>query len=162
QALDQQVAKTLDEADGLIKQEKWPEALAVVERTDQLLAAAGKTERPQRLLELKEDLSVAQRLEGISRAPTRALQTQLSRSIGDGGAKAVPVPSDAFEEEVYSGRQQDAEFAKVFRDFGIDIDRLDPTEAAAQMTQRTIRSALVKALDEWAPLRKRARGENDT
>src|SRR5262249_31391221 len=58
------------------------------------------------------------------------------------------------------GREQDAEFTRAFREFGIDIDRLAAVEAAAQIARRRIRSALVKALDDWASLRNRARGGN--
>src|SRR5262249_32472549 len=69
---------------------------------------------------------------------------------------------NTFEEEVYSGRQQDTEFDKAFRDFGIDIEALDPTEAAALITNhQAIYAVLVKSLDEWASLRRRARGDND-
>jgi hypothetical protein len=145
-----------------MEQQKWLEALEVVERADKLLAAAGRMERPARLLQLREDLSVAERLEGISRGPRRDLKTRVIVSSGYETEPSLRMQPDSFTVEFYSGRQQDAEFARAFRDFGIDIDALPPAEAAAQITPRTIHFALVKALDEWAPLRKRARGENDT
>jgi tetratricopeptide (TPR) repeat protein len=41
-------------------------------------------------------------------------------------------------------------YADAFREFGIDVENLDPAEAASRIGQRTIRSVLVAALDEWA------------
>src|SRR5262249_11512454 len=48
-----------------------------------------------------------------------------------------------------------------FREFGIDLDALEPAEAAARIGHTSIRQALVRALDEWAALRRRARGRKD-
>jgi tetratricopeptide (TPR) repeat protein len=59
-------------------------------------------------------------------------------------------------------QQQDAEFARAFRDFEIDIDALPSAQAAAQITSHPVRSALVKALDEWASLRQDARGKDNS
>jgi tetratricopeptide (TPR) repeat protein len=160
EALDQAVASSLEETGPLIEDGKWPEALAAVGRADKLLTAAGRTERPRRLVELRNDLTMAERLERIYRGPGRGLTVQVMPS-GSGTEDASRVQPGSFEAEFFSGRQQDAEFARAFRDFGIDIDTLDPVEAAAQITHRTIRSALAKALDAWAPLRKRARGDKD-
>jgi serine/threonine protein kinase len=52
-ALDQTVEGTLNDAAQRIEQGNWPEALALVERADQLLDAAGRTERPPRLRDLR-------------------------------------------------------------------------------------------------------------
>jgi serine/threonine protein kinase/tetratricopeptide (TPR) repeat protein len=138
-ALDAEVSRALDETGPLIEQGKWPEALAVVERADKLLAAAGRTEQPPRLEELRRDLVVAQRLENVNRRPT--------------GSSA---------EECFWGREQDRLFAQEFRDIGIDVNVLDKAEAAARTRRSGIRTALVKALDQWATMRRRARGENDS
>jgi serine/threonine-protein kinase len=73
----------------------------------------------------------------------------------------LPQRPSSSEQDFFTGRQADAEYARAFRDFGIDIDALAPAEAAAQITGRGISPALVKALDEWGPLRRRARGQND-
>jgi tetratricopeptide (TPR) repeat protein len=61
---------------------------------------------------------------------------------------------------LFWNRQQDADFATAFRDFGIDIDALDPAAAAAAMTRSSIRRSLVKGLDQWVPWRQRALGDN--
>jgi tetratricopeptide (TPR) repeat protein len=158
-ALDGEVDRTLEEAERLREQGKWPEALAVVERGDKLLASARRVDRPARLLELHKELNLAQRLEDIYQGAQRE-QTRLpaaGRVAGRGDAE----PAHSAEEEFFWGREQDARFAAEFRDFGIDIDALVPAEAAARIGGTGIRLALVQALDEWAVLRKRARGDND-
>jgi serine/threonine protein kinase/Flp pilus assembly protein TadD len=160
-ALDDAVQQTLDETGPLIELGKWPEAVAVVERADKLLAAAGRTERPGRLVELQRELAMAQRLEEIYRTPRRKPKANLLIPGDPGTVVRSRTPPDAAEEEFFRGREQDAEFTRAFREFGIAIDSLAPAEAAAQIGPRRIRSALVKALDDWASLRNRARGDND-
>jgi tetratricopeptide (TPR) repeat protein len=161
EALDQQVREILEEADDLIKTDKWPEALAPVERAEKLLAAGGRSERPPRLGELREELIMAARLEGIYRGSKQGQKTQGNTASRDGAEQAFPMQLRRIKEDAYYCRQKDAEFAQAFQDFGIDIEALGSTEAAAQITPRAIHSVLVKALDEWASLRKRARGDND-
>jgi serine/threonine protein kinase/Flp pilus assembly protein TadD len=146
EALDQGVETMLRETASLMDQGKWPEALAVMERAEKLLEVGGRAERPARLVELRKDLIMAERLEAIYQQPKQSLLSK---------------PQGSFEEGVFSGRWQDAEFARAFEEFGISIDVLAPPELAAQIARRSIRPALVKALDGWASLRKRARGEND-
>src|SRR5262249_40019136 len=139
-ALDGEVNRALDETGPLIDQGKWPEALAVVERADKLLAAAGRTDRPPQLMQLHKELSPAQRLENIYQGAR---------------PQREPRPWHSLEEDFFWGREQDARFAGEFRDFGIDIDALAPAEAAARIGRTGIRTTLVQALDEWAALRKR-------
>jgi tetratricopeptide (TPR) repeat protein len=153
EALDQAVGQTLDETGALIEQGKWPEALAVVERADKLLAAAGRTERPARLLELRKELTMAERLDGIYRGSIVIVSTRHESEHAG--------PLWSFEDESVWGREQDVEFTKAFRDFEIDVDALPPTETAAQITRCSTRPALLRALDEWAAVRRRDRGEND-
>jgi tetratricopeptide (TPR) repeat protein len=157
-ALDGEGDRLLDEAQGLSGQEKWPEALAAVDRADKLLASAGRAERPRRLRELQKGLQMAHRLEEIYRVPRRILQVD-SPVPSAGGTGGTPRSSD--EEDFFWGREQDSRFAEEFREFGIDVDALEPAEAAARVGRADIRPALVKGLDEWAALRRRARGDND-
>jgi tetratricopeptide (TPR) repeat protein len=160
-ALDQTVESTLIETGPLIDQEKWPEALAVVERADKLLDAAGRTERPQRLVQLQRELTMAQRLEDIYTGATRHHKPLGIIAAGSGTEHRLRAEPDSFEGEFFWGRAQDGEFAEAFRDFGIDLEALPPTEAA-QIGRRSIGTALIKALDRWAPLRRRARGAHDS
>jgi tetratricopeptide (TPR) repeat protein/serine/threonine protein kinase len=161
EALDKEVERLLEEAGPLIELGKWPEALAAVERADKLLAFAGRTERPAQLLDLQRDLSMAQRLEDIYRDPRRDLKTPVFIAAGQ-VIESTSQPEHArAEEEFFWGREQDARFSKAFRDFGIDMDALSPADAAARIGRTSVPQALVRALDEWAPMRKRARGGDD-
>jgi serine/threonine protein kinase/Flp pilus assembly protein TadD len=160
-ALDEVVETTLDETRPLMEREKWSEALAAVERADKLLAAAGRADRPPRLLDLHKALSMAQRLEDIHYG-TQRVPTPVAALSGNGESDdSLRVSQPAAEEEFYWGRQQDPRFAKDFQDFGIDVDALEPTETAARIARSSIRGALVRALDNWAAVRRRARGNED-
>jgi tetratricopeptide (TPR) repeat protein len=161
-ALDQAVDRTLDETGALLEQEKWAEALAVVERADKLLASADRKDRPARLLELQDELRMAQRLEDIYQEPRSDRQARAILWGRAGDADGSPPPQqDSSEEEFFKGRKQDERFASAFREFGIDVDALASEEAVARISGTRIRQALVKALDAWAAMRKRARGEKD-
>jgi tetratricopeptide (TPR) repeat protein len=161
-ALDQKVEETLDTTAPLVDQGNWPEALAVVERADNLLAAAGRTQRPARLLELRQELTLAKRLEDIYRHPPLYLETSDAIVQGSGGLTVgVRRQHSGSEDDLFWNRQQDGIFAKAFRDVGIDIDVLAPREAADRIKSRRIHAGLVKAVDEWVVARQRARGGND-
>jgi tetratricopeptide (TPR) repeat protein len=163
EGLDRAVDRILDdEAAPLIKEGKWHEALAAVQRADRLLAAADRAERPARLLDLQRELSLAERLEEIYGEPMRALKTNVFISSGDEtGIPQYQAEPESSDEQFFQGQKQDQRFAQEFQDFGINVEALAPTEAAARIRQTSIRLALIQALDEWAGMRKRARGEND-
>lgn len=152
--------RALEEADGLRAQGKWPAALAAVERGDQLLASAGRAERPARLLELHKELEFASRLEEIHQG-AQGQKTSPPAARGVEGIVGDPGPRQSAEQEFFWGRDQDFQFAKEFRDFGIDIDALASAEAAARIGRTGIRPAIVQALDQWAAMRKRNRGDLD-
>jgi serine/threonine-protein kinase len=158
-ALDAEVSHALDEAEGLSAQEKWPEALAAVGRADKLLASAGRTERPARLLRLQNELSMAERLEHIYRGSHLTPPLALGRM--DSTRLEPTTQQSLAEEDFFAGREQDARFTQEFQNLGIEVDALDPSEAAARVGRTSVRPALVKALDEWAMLRRRARGDED-
>jgi tetratricopeptide (TPR) repeat protein len=158
-ALDAEVSRALDDAGKLTEKEKWPEALAAVERADKLLAVAGRAERPWRLRALEKDLCMARRLQDVYRSPPPDLTAELVLTGAEAGRRGPEPRQDSAEEEFFWGREQDARFAQAFQDFGVDADGLEPAEAAVRIGRTSIRAALVKALDEWAMLRRRARGD---
>jgi tetratricopeptide (TPR) repeat protein/serine/threonine protein kinase len=158
-ALSQVVERNLDEAGPLVEEGKWPQALAILERTEQLLASAAWTARPARLLELNKAVAVAQRLDRIYQGPRRSSQPRPLPSTPDGADHSVPSPQDVYDEAFFWGRQQEADFAAVFRDLGIDIDALSAGEAAEKIQRQSIRTALVRALDGWAVFSERSRHE---
>ncbi|HET6881813.1 MAG TPA: serine/threonine-protein kinase, partial [Pirellulales bacterium] len=156
-AVDQVVERNLDDAGPLVEEGRWPEALAIIERTEQLLDAAGRTERPTRFVELRKALAVAQRLEGIYQGPVHGMRPR--RQINASPQPStfeVEAPEDVYDEAFFWGRRQDTEFTKAFVDLGIDVETLSPTEAAEKIRRQSIRTALVRALDGWATFRKRS------
>jgi serine/threonine protein kinase/tetratricopeptide (TPR) repeat protein len=158
EALDREVGQILDEAVGLAGQGKWPEALAAVERADKLLTAAGRERRPERLGGLQKELSFARRLDEIFRDPKLGLNRALGTPDGPRRRTKLGLFS---AEEIHRAREQDVLLAREFREFGIDVDSLEPAEAAARIGRTSIRPDLVRALDGWTVLRQRARDGTD-
>ena len=117
-ALDGEVQLALGKAGALIDDSKSSEAFAVVERTEKLLAAAGRQELPQRLQELRKDLVMAQRLEDIYSRP-----------------KKSDIYSRPQTEEFFAGRELDAAYAEAFADYGIDLGTLSAEEAAEKIAR---------------------------
>jgi len=160
--IDREVTRALDEAGALGNQAKWPEALSAIERARKLLEAAGRQEFPQRLGDLEADVTMVLRLEEIYRKPKRDLKSDLVAVMGSDGTYREPKRTAiSSEKEFFWGRQQDAAFARAYREFGIDADSVEPAEAAARMTGRSIGRELAKGLDQWAAMRRRARESND-
>jgi serine/threonine protein kinase len=155
QALDEVVRQTLEGTGPLLEQGKWPEALALVERAEKLLATAGRADRPPRLVTLQKDLAMAERLEEIYSEPEREKASVLAAS-GEEAGRTHQAPSGSAEEEFFWGRRQDARFPQAFQEFGIDLETLPPAEAAGRIGATSIAPALVQALDEWAAMRKLA------
>jgi eukaryotic-like serine/threonine-protein kinase len=50
-------------------------------------------------------------------------------------------------------------YAEAFRDYGLDVEALEPEAAGAEVRRRAIRRALVAALDEWAWIRSKAESD---
>ncbi|HJT33051.1 MAG TPA: tetratricopeptide repeat protein [Pirellulales bacterium] len=132
-ALNEKVNRDLDEADALIEQDRWPEALAIVQRTEKLLAAAGRQESPTRVAELYEDLAVVEQLENI-----------YARPKGD---------------VIFPGHEEDNAFVKAFEQAGIDVATLPIAEAGERIRARRIRRELVRGLDFWSLARKYANNQ---
>jgi tetratricopeptide (TPR) repeat protein len=128
-ALDASVKNTLDEAETFARDAKIAEFSAAIGRAEKLLKAAGREGFPVRLLELKNELAVAQDLEDIDSNPKT--------------------------EEFLWGHEADAAYVKAFAKAGIDVTA-SPAEAAERIRARTIRRELVRALDRWAFMRHRS------
>jgi tetratricopeptide (TPR) repeat protein/tRNA A-37 threonylcarbamoyl transferase component Bud32 len=159
-AINRELARVLDEARPLVEQSKWAEALAEVKHAESLLAPAEQSEYRGRLIDLEKELAVAQELEEIYRGPSSGKQLVIP---GTTKADANSLRSQvSAEEEFFWGREQEPRFVRAFGDLGIDIEKLEPTESAAHIAQTSVRQALVRALDEWATLRRRARGDKDS
>jgi tetratricopeptide (TPR) repeat protein/serine/threonine protein kinase len=127
-AAEQQVREDLVEATRLLPTAGWPAAEPFVRRAQ--TAVAGVAIDPglaRQVEELDQDLEMARRLEEAWVHPRK----------GDNDRKRMH-----------------AAYAAAFAWYGLDVDRLDPGEAAARMRARSIRPQLAAALDQWAFIRK--------
>jgi tetratricopeptide (TPR) repeat protein len=121
--------QALQELEALRAERRWPEAVEVARRAERLLASGrGDPDQLQRVRELLRDLQMAQDLEEIR---------------GQEG--------DAFE-----FAQVERDYARSFQRFGIDVEELDPAEAALRIRARSVSVELAAAVDYWA-LRRRGR-----
>jgi tetratricopeptide (TPR) repeat protein len=129
-ALEGEVNRAVQETGNLMDEAKWPEASARLQRTRGILTAAGRRQLPERFEEIQRDLVMAQRLEEIY--------------------------SQRQNDEFFTGKAQDQEYADAFKAYGIDIAVLSVAEAAELVRARRIRAQLVLGLDLWANMRYRA------
>ena len=129
-ATEQEVTRALDEATALQGQAKWPEALEAARRAQAWLAHGGSDQLRGRAQELAKDLEMVVRLEEIGfRDLMGAMEGHLDF------------------------RATDARITRAFRDYGIDLGELEPSEAGERVKARPIRHELVVALDHWAKVR---------
>jgi serine/threonine protein kinase/Flp pilus assembly protein TadD len=129
-ATEQEVKRALDEAATLQGQARWTEALGAVKRAQGLLVSGGGNELRQRVGEQRNDLEMVLRLERAR-----------------------------FPDAAGAGRTAtEAMIARAFREYGIDLELLEPEEAAERMRARPIRHQLATALDHWVKIRASAPG----
>jgi serine/threonine protein kinase/Flp pilus assembly protein TadD len=136
-ALEHEVQAALRDAHKGIEAQKWTEAMSAVLRAEGLLAVVGRsTELRDRVQELKTDLNMVARLEDI----------RLRR----GQSKISLTPEGKVERVEFAWAEAIREYAEAFRSYGIDVTTVEPQAAAGQIRTRSISSALVAALDDWA------------
>jgi tetratricopeptide (TPR) repeat protein len=117
----------LRQAEELTADERWPEALAAVRRAKVVLAGTAAGELRQAAEQLDRDLEMARRLEEARLADT--------------------VVKD---EHFFDWEAADRAFAQAFRSYGLDLELLDPQEAAQFIRSRSISRQLIAAIDHWA------------
>jgi tetratricopeptide (TPR) repeat protein len=121
------VREAVQEANRLLEQERWPEALSAARRAAEVLAGVGADPGLRRQVEeLGKDLEMAQRLQ----------EAHLRRAAGKGGG--------------FDQQGACAAFADAFRWYGLGADSLGPGEAGERIRARPIHRQLVAALDVWA------------
>jgi tetratricopeptide (TPR) repeat protein len=127
-ALEQEVTRALAEAEDFYKRGKLPDGMAALKRAEGLLASGeAGVELRRRVRQWRTDLGTAMRLE----------QIRLDRCPLKG------------EEPVVDWRAADTAYRDEFRAYGLDVEALDPDEAAARIRASTIKDRLVAALDDW-------------
>jgi serine/threonine protein kinase/Flp pilus assembly protein TadD len=123
----------LREASGLLKEERWPEALSAARRGEAVLATLGGD--PSMVCQIQaliKDIEMGRRLQEVDLL------------------KGTMVKNGHFDDE-----GPDAAYAAAFRDYELDVDALDTSAAAEQIRARPIHQKLVAALDSWAVRRNR-------
>jgi tetratricopeptide (TPR) repeat protein len=124
-AAQREVELALEEAIRLQEKENWLDALSAARRAEALLAGGSINEAlQQRVRDRRADLEMAKKLEDI---PVRL------NEIGQGYHPAIR--ASAYE--------------LAFREYGIDVAALDPSEAAERIAARTIRLQLAAGLEAW-------------
>ncbi len=63
--------------------------------------------------------------------------------------------------EHWDRKRTDSEYASAFREFGLDLDELDPKDAGKRIADRSAPVELASFLDDWADARRRTRAKND-
>src|SRR5262249_11301625 len=113
---------------------RWPESLAAAKRAKALMTVeSGDTELRRRVDEAVADAQMIVDLEEIHARKT---------------APTIEVDQPYWE-------QFDREYARAFREYGIDVAALPTGEAAERVKSRAICVELVATLDEWALMRRR-------
>jgi serine/threonine protein kinase/Tfp pilus assembly protein PilF len=133
----EKVTQALNDANDLQGQAKWTEALEAAKRAEGFSAAGGSEALRARVRETRQDLEMVLRLEEIRLPRNRPGQA--------GSIEAA----------------RDAAYSQAFQDFGIDVDVLEPAEAAVRIRARPIWLQLTAALDGWADDRRRSRKAED-
>jgi serine/threonine-protein kinase len=125
--LEREVERALQEASSWSERGNLPEGMSAVKRAEGLLASGrASAELRQRVARQRADLDLVTRLEAI----------RLEQSA---------VKGDRFHTEA-----ADASYRAAFRDYGLDVEALDPDEAAGQIKDAVIKDGIVAALDNWA------------
>ncbi len=140
------------QAAGLGDLSKWSEAMGAARRAHDLLAQGeaddalrGRVAAALADLEQEQD-AAAKRVAEVER--DRKLLSRLETIAGN-------LADDGNVEQMH------VEYAAAFREFGIDLDQLDPKEAGKRLAQRSAPAELASYLDGWAVSLRTARGKKD-
>jgi tetratricopeptide (TPR) repeat protein len=126
--LNGQVELILDDVDRLAREQKWREAQAALEQAEAVMAG-GEPKEPigQRVRESRRDLQFVVELDRIRQARAATVGGKLDNA----------------------GARQD--YARAFRDYGVDIESLPATESVARLQRKpALIPPLTDALDTWA------------
>jgi serine/threonine-protein kinase len=127
----------LDEAARLGQEERWREAMSATKRATEVLAGVGADpDLRKEVEELDKDLEMGGKLQEAS------LQASM---------RGMAAANKDFDWE-----GSDSAYADAFRWYGLEWERLDPSEATDFIRSRSIKPQLVAALDNWAEMRRAA------
>jgi len=158
-ATERVVSEALDEATLLRGQakaaavgdlSKWPGAIAAAKRARSLLATGERDSDLQKRVETLVALVTGEQAE----AAHGAAELERDRKFLD---RLERIRLERFEKgEKWDAKKTDDEYATAFREFGIDIDKLDPAEAGRLLKERSNPLELAFFLDDWGWVRYQA------
>jgi tetratricopeptide (TPR) repeat protein len=124
---DRALHSDLDEAARLLREEKWADARAAVQRAEGRLSQGAPQELRRRLAQERADLTMAARLDALRQGRSAISNETLDFDT----ASAV------------------AGYADAFRDYGLNVEA-DAKAVAQTVRESRIKESLLAALDDWA------------
>ena len=159
------VNEALDEATLLRGQAKvapggdllaWEKTRAVARRAESLLGAGDADAETRRRVEDFLVVLTAEESAARNAVAKMAKDRRMVERLTDIRIQRANLKEDAFDRA-----GSDASYTTAFREFGMDVEALDPEQAAAQVRAASIRADLVAALDDWAKVRRERKQEAD-
>jgi probable HAF family extracellular repeat protein len=133
------VTQALDAAERAMGLAKWPDAMAEVKQAEALLGPGGGDDAlRQRTRRLKDDLAMVSRLDEIRQEMSAVRDDHFDTGLAD------------------------RLYGEAFRDYGIDVESMEPDAIASQMTTGPVREELIAALDDWMRIRREMKSRNDS
>jgi serine/threonine-protein kinase len=124
--VEREADQALRDAQSYCEGDRLPEALESVKRVEALRAGGGvRDELSGRLDRVRADVKMAALLEQI------------------------PLERAAVKDSGFDFVGTDGRYRQAFKDFGLDVDALDPEQVAQRIGDSTIKRQLVAALDDW-------------
>jgi tetratricopeptide (TPR) repeat protein len=128
---EQEISRALEEAETSYQGDKLPEAVAAVKRAEGLLAGGGGSQTlRRRVRRWRTDLGMVVQLEEIP--------LERAATAQEGGFDAAGA---------------DRAYREAFRQYGLDVEALDPDEAARRIRASAVKDRLVVALGDWVLVR---------
>jgi serine/threonine-protein kinase len=133
----------------------------------ELAAALERSRGSMAAGDLAEAMAAARRAEGLLAAAggDAGLRQEVDDRIHEiefvGALERIRTPDNTAQERIASRARADDRYARAFRDLGVDVDALDPEEAARRIEARpALKPYLVAALDDWTGPRRQARPDD--
>jgi serine/threonine-protein kinase len=123
----------------------WVEAEAEIRRAEDLLDRGDTDEALRERVAAVRDELVRGRGDAQRRADDAVAERQLV-------ARLEAIRCELGDH--LNPRRTDLAYAEAFREFGLDLDRVDPKEAAARLRDRAATAEIAAVLDEWCRLRR--------
>jgi tetratricopeptide (TPR) repeat protein len=157
-ALSRRVDETVQRVNRFKLERNWDAARGELTRTE--AAAAGFPRLVDRLQTLRGELDRAQKDQALLQRVDLARVPQDLSGLKVPGFNRTARSDGPFDWLTYDidSRRVDSGFQEAFREYGLDLDKLD--EACDLVCKSAIRDQLILVLDDWYWHRRKARGAN--